>query len=99
MNESQNKPDSPFGGSVPRGEKGCVVIQLRSECATTHTLEKTAVSTSESKTDPIPMPIHEKTSMGIHTAKSSPKFNVFSVFSHMLIYSLMTALDFPSSPA
>lgn len=96
MNESWSKPGSPSGGSVPRGEKKEHSDSAQAPACHNTCITKAAGSTSAGKTEPIR---EKKTSMSFHMAKPSPKFKAFSVFSHMLIYSLMTALVFPSSPA
>lgn len=98
MNESQKKPDPPTSGSV-LGGRGVHSDSAQIRMCHNTCIRKAVSSVSEDKTEPIPISVHEKTSMSFHIAKSNPKFNAFSVFSHMLIYSLMTALDFPSSPA
>lgn len=62
-------------------------------------IRKAAVSAYEGKIESAPMPTQGKTSMNFPIARSSPKFGAFSVFSRVWMYSLVTALDFPPSPA
>jgi len=61
VNESQNQPGSPSGGSVLGGRgvhRGSAPTRM---CRDTRV--RTAVgSTSEGKTEPIPLPLLEKTS-------------------------------------
>ena len=77
------------------GVEGCTVVQLRPECAAIHASEQLLALPLRAKLSPSLYRFSKK----LRIAKPSPKINAFSVFSHMSICSLTTALDFPSSPA